>query len=95
MTSIAAKPDDERHNRMVRLYRFLKGADGAYKSRDEIMQVCGFSKFPVTGYVEFENTLIRLNGRLRKIGQKIVRASPDGTPFFEVVEQYKLEGASA
>lgn len=75
-------------NREIRIFRYLVQNPG-FQPRDNIMHWTGFPSpkaQPVSAYVEFHNALMRLNGRIRRMGYEIVGGRTTG-------EQYQIVSA--
>jgi hypothetical protein len=81
-------PANSNFRRMMRVYRYFRDNDG-WVDRDRVMHWTGFprpSDQPVIAYVEFANTLMRLNRIIAKSGRKIVGGLDTG-------EKYRMEAA--
>lgn len=87
-TPLQIEPAKSAFHRTMRLYRYFRDNDG-WLPRDQIMHWTGFpspKSNPVTAYVEFANTLMRLNKIIARSGRKIVGGIETG-------EKYRMEAA--
>lgn len=84
---VAREDNAVQENRDYRLRVYMRANSGSWISHDGIMHACGFDnpkKQPVGAYVQFQNSLIRVNQQLKTEGLKIAR-SEDGAEIYSLI----------
>ncbi|WOC14993.1 hypothetical protein MP213Fo_04410 [Pseudochrobactrum sp. MP213Fo] len=84
-----AAPDAHarQENRDYRLRIYMRANAGRWIARDSIMLACGFDspkRQLVGAYVQFHNSVIRVNQQLKAEGLKIAR-SEDGAEIYSLI----------
>ncbi len=91
---MAAREDyTTQDNRDYRLRVYMRANSGIWIARDYIMSACGFDNpraQPVGAYVQFHNSLIRVNQQLKAEGLKIAR-SEDGAEIYSLISTVEAE----
>ena len=91
--STAPSVQAEQDYRDSRLRVCMRAHSGRWIARDSIMHACGFDnpkKQPVGAYVQFHNSLIRVNQQLKTEGLKIAR-SEDGAEIYSLISIVEAE----
>lgn len=91
--TIAPNLQQANEHRDYRLRVFMRANSGSWIVRDRIMHACGFDKpkqHPVGAYVQFHNSLIRVNQQLGAEGLKIAR-SEDGAEIYSLISMQEAE----
>ncbi|UCA47611.1 hypothetical protein [Pseudochrobactrum sp. XF203] len=84
-TAPALQQDNETRDYRLRVY--MRANSGSWIARGNIMHACGFDNpksQPVGAYVQFQNSLIRVNQQLKAEGLKIAR-SEDGAEIYSLI----------
>lgn len=90
---VAREDNAVQENRDYRLRVYMRANSGSWIARDHIMSACGFDnpqKQPVGAYVQFHNSLIRVNQQLKAEGLKIAR-SEDGAEIYSLISIVEAE----
>jgi hypothetical protein len=86
MIPMAHGTANQNYSRMMRVYRYFRD-NAAWVTRERVMHWTGFPSpkdHPVIAYVEFANTLMRLNRVLARSGRRIIGG-------IETSELYRME----